>query len=633
MFDFTLSISVISLNARGLRDVTKRKALFTFAKSFKTDFVFFQESHSIPSDYAFWRNQWCNDIWFAHGSEHSAGVLILKNNFVGDVLHHFCDKKGHFLMLVVCINNIVVILVNIYGYNVTRDNDLLFETIEDKILLWLNTYPDALIFIGGDFNMVPDNQMDRLPPKRSTSVNTKLKIFMDKFNVIDIWREIFPNTKSYTWSNKSCSRQSRIDYWLVSQCVKNFKATTSILPSPLTDHKAILLQSPLSSDNIFSGPRASYWKLNSSLLTHDQVKIKISFLIKYYWLKAKKDNKYGLNWELLKHEIGKCARKFGTQLAKLKKQEEESIVYKIIYLHNKVQDGLSEAEFQELSELQTKLDLIYKYRAEGSFIRSRRRWLEQGEQSTAYFFRMEKNNSRNLTINSLNIDGTESSDPKQIATFCANFYTNLYKSKYCDDSAQLFFQSLKGTKTLSINETDTCDRHITAAEIIESIEALKNNKSPGTDGLTAEFYKMFAQDLAPFLLKMFLESIESEALPSTLSQGLLTLIPKPKKDILFIDNWRPICLLNCDYKILALLLANRLKSVLGTIIDETQTGFIPKRHISNNIRLVLDLLDYAELVKEESFILFLDFYKAFDSLEHNFILQSLRKFNFGDFFL
>lgn len=109
-----------------------------------------------------------------------------------------------------------------------------------------------------------------------------------------------------------------------------------------------------------------------------------------------------------------------------------------------------------------------------------------------------------------------------------------------------------------------------------SIEALKNNKSPGTDGLTDEFYKIFAQELVPFLFENYLESIEFETLPPTLSQGLLTLIPKPKKDILFIDNWCPICLLNCDYKILALILANRLKCVLGSIIDETQSGFIPK---------------------------------------------------------
>lgn len=58
------------------------------------------------------------------------------------------------------------------------------------------------------------------------------------------------------------------------------------------------------------------------------------------------------------------------------------------------------------------------------------------------------------------------------------------------------------------------------------IEAFKNNKSLGTDGLTDEFYKISAQELAPFLLENYLESIEFETLPPTLSQGLLTLIPK-----------------------------------------------------------------------------------------------------------
>lgn len=79
-------------------------------------------------------------------------------------------------------------------------------------------------------------------------------------------------------------------------------------------------------------------------------------------------------------------------------------------------------------------------------------------------------------------------------------------------------------------------------------------------------------------------------------------------------------------------MAKRIKHVLGSIIDETQSSFIPKRHIANNICLVLDLLDYDELIREESFILFVDYYKAFDSLEHDFILQSLYEFGFGDFF-
>ena len=80
------------------------------------------------------------------------------------------------------------------------------------------------------------------------------------------------------------------------------------------------------------------------------------------------------------------------------------------------------------------------------------------------------------------------------------------------------------------------------------------------------------------------------------------------------------------------MLAKRLKVVLDTIVDETQTGFMRNRHISNNIRLVLDILDYSDLVSDDSFILFLDFYKAFDTLEHKFIFHSLEKFGFGGYF-
>lgn len=88
-----------------------------------------------------------------------------------------------------------------------------------------------------------------------------------------------------------------------------------------------------------------------------------------------------------------------------------------------------------------------------------------------------------------------------------------------------------------------------------------------------------------------------------MTHGVITLIPKPEKDRNCLENWRPITLLNNDYKIFALVFANRLKEVLDTIIDESQSGFMRKRHNANNIRLVLDLLDYNELITDNSFIL------------------------------
>lgn len=78
---------------------------------------FFQESHS-KDDITFWKSQWGSEIWFSHGSEHSAGVSCLKNNFAGDVLHRpMCDEYGHFVLLILKCYNVILIVVNYYGYN------------------------------------------------------------------------------------------------------------------------------------------------------------------------------------------------------------------------------------------------------------------------------------------------------------------------------------------------------------------------------------------------------------------------------------------------------------------------------------------------------------------------------------
>lgn len=82
-------------------------------------------------------------------------------------------------------------------------------------------------------------------------------------------------------------------------------------------------------------------------------------------------------------------------------------------------------------------------------------------------------------------------------------------------------------KQINNEESNICEAPLSLKEIIDAY-SLKNNKSPGTDGLTAEFYKAFSKLLSPFLLEVFKESIERALLPPTLCQGLITLISKTK---------------------------------------------------------------------------------------------------------
>lgn len=235
----------------------------------------------------------------SHGSERSAGVTIAKNVFTGDVLHSDCGSHGHYILLVIKFNNTTFIIVNVYAYNSKPENDNLLCSIENRIFFWSSKYPNSIFLVGGDFNITLDNTMDRWPPGQPSSFNRNLRIFMEKFDLVDVWRETFPNDRSFTWSNRAGTRQSCIDFWLIPNSIDKDSVTINILITPLTDHRAIYINIQLvASDSMRC--QASYWKLNNSVLEHKAVKTEVEKLVSQFWNKAKMENSYSTNWELFK---------------------------------------------------------------------------------------------------------------------------------------------------------------------------------------------------------------------------------------------------------------------------------------------------------------------------------------------
>ena len=112
-------------------------------------------------------------------------------------------------------------------------------------------------------------------------------------------------------------------------------------------------------------------------------------------------------------------------------------------------------------------------------------------------------------------------------------------------------------------------------------------------------------------------------------EGLITLLPKKEKDTLLIKNWRPITLLNQDYKLATKAIATRLCKILPNIIHEDQTGFLKGRYIGENILKITNLMDYVDENNIPALLLSADFQKAFDSLEWDFVDCCLQIFNFG----
>ncbi|CAM2112281.1 unnamed protein product [Caretta caretta] len=161
---------------------------------------------------------------------------------------------------------------------------------------------------------------------------------------------------------------------------------------------------------------------------------------------------------------------------------------------------------------------------------------------------------------------------------------------------------------------------------------MPTNKSPGMDGLTVEFYRVFWDVLGPDLVTVWAESLQSGVLPLSCGRAVLALLPK-KGDLRDLQNWRPVSLLSTDYKILAKAISLRLGSVLADVICPDQTYTVLDLSIFDNLFLVRDLLELGCRDGLSFALLSLDQEKAFDRVDHGYLLNTMRAFGFGSQFV
>lgn len=624
------------MNVQGLGNKDKRKDTLNFLKGKNYSIYFLQDTHFTDKEMNYIRTQWGYECYFSNFASNARGVaILLNNNFEYKFISEEKDLSGNKLIVNLEIANIQISLINIYGPN--RDDPLFYTHLKVD----LQQYDNPCV-VAGDFNLVLNPDIDCIdyinvnnPNARSTLLET-----LEECNLIDIWRDQNVETKQYTWFKKNSTKKARLDYFFISESLLTNVIDAQIKPGYRTDHSLITLS--IDFYKFIKGK--SYWKMNNSLLKDinyvHQIKRTIENVKRQYTntelLRTRNFNEipeneltFNINdrlfFEVLLTEIRGETISYATMKKRQESQKENSL-YKEI-------ENLERQEVQDHTELDEKRKELYNLREkklQGSKIRSRAKWIQEGEKVTKYFCNLENRNFTSKSMTKLQqSNGNIINSQEEIIRETLLFYKKLYSQK---ENLQIDLKnhaSLTETQKLTENQKIAIETPITYTEMKNNLKTMSNNKSPGLDGFTVEFYKFFWTDIGHFLVRSVNESFAEGELSISQKQGVITCLPKGNKDKTLLKNWRPISLLNVSYKITSACIAKRLKSVLPAIIDEDQTGFLPGRFIGENTRLLYDLLFYTEKQQIPGMLLLIDFEKAFDSVDWSFLLSVLDFFNFG----
>ena len=619
------NLHICSLNCQGLGNKDKRLRVYEWMKYQKCDILYTQETHFDKNVHKQYKNEYTGTIYSNFGTSKSRGVSILFDSSVEHkIIDEHKDQEGRIILLNIEMYDSIYSFINIYAPNDEKNRNSFFKKVNNII----DKHSLGLLVIGGDMNNTL-TEKDR----KSKSQNKKPKIvyylkqLIKKHKLSDIWRELHPGLRQFTWRRKNNNNESsRIDYFLICPNLRPKIFTSDIRPAMIssTDHMAISLKIDCNHHNRGRG----YFKLNNSILSSDKYNILIRKLIHKYKEKIEQSNDPRILWDVFKVEVRDLTIEFCRKQSREKQNELNLLENKLKRLQTDIDNGLI-YNVKEKEDIEKKIETIYNEKANGAKIRSRAKWLEEGEKNNRFFLGLEKARQTRKSITSLkDKNGTIIHDNTQILEMQREYYENLYTASNINtNELQNYIENTKIDHKLSKRESESLEGELTLDECTKAVFSMKLNKSPGIDGITVEFYRNFWEDLKVTALNIFNSCYKFQELTDIQKIGALSLIYK-KNDPLDLNNYRPITLLNIDTKIIAYALAQRIKPVLANIINSDQNGYIKNRYIGYNIRQIQDIIDYADNLNIEGAILFLDFSKAFDSLEWEFMYCSLVKFGF-----
>ena len=301
-----------------------------------------------------------------------------------------------------------------------------------------------------------------------------------------------------------------------------------------------------------------------------------------------------MKWEFVKYKCKNLSWKISIEKSRERKSRRVELENRLAELESMITTNSNEEVITEYDNCKSDLETLYNYITAGIIMLSRSNWYEFGEKTSKYFSNLEKRNKAKSHVRKIITENnSEFSESKEILLQTKEFYSALYKrcSIKGEEECHECLKTLKIPK-LSDVQRASCEGLLTKKECWDALQRMKNDKSPGSDGLTKEFYVCFVNEVSNILITALNHSFTTGMLSTSQRQALITLIEKTDKDKRLIKNWRPVSLINVDTKIASKALAARMENFLTSIVHCNQTAYVKDRYIDESIRLITDLLQY-----------------------------------------
>ena len=656
---------ILGFNANSIGKKIKRQKVFHFLAKKNPDFIVVSDTRISKEIENEVKEEWSGRCIFNSFSSNSRGVAIfIRKDNTAVIKDTFNDANGNILGILMEYEAKNILLEGLYGPNEDCPN-FYSEKAFEKIEVW---EPDFSIFVG-DFNVTLNPQKDNKNylGDNNPQARNAIKDKMDEYNLIDIYRELNPDSSKFYWKKHNELKFARLDYFLISTSLLPYIEKADILTTAFSDHSPVILDIDFSK---FKRGRG-FWKFNNSLIKDTEYVKVVKECIKDVVTEnaiVNRDPNYISNLssgdlaiflrdltpeylqslelkinpqvllDLILLRIRRETIKYSSARKKERQTQELLLLHELEILENRLNDNNhTSIDINEALQLKKQeLEELYSYQANGAYVRARAKIKTEGERPTKLFCSLEKHNGVLRHIPKLIVDKEDTkvtiTNQEDIEEETFKYYGKLFSCQDNgeDDIETFLNETCESCPRITSNQKSKMEGLLTDQEITYYIKSCKNNVSPGSTGYTNEFYNFFWRDLRVFILNSINHSFQTGTLPITQRLGILTLIPKGEKDKTFLKNWRPLTLLNSIYKILSGCIANRIKPCLETIIHGDQKGFVSNRYIGEAVRSTYDIIQWAKDNNKTGVILLIDFEKAYDSLSFSYINKCLKFLDFGE---